>query len=183
MANGVCIRLYDEADFLARPRFTTPEVLRSSLAAVILRMKSLGLDAIEDFPFLDAPPGKAIADGYQLLTELGAVDGRNALTPLGRELARLPLDPRIGRMILEARSREALTEVLIIAAALSVQDPRERPAEAQLAAAAKPSVASPSADEHALLERIDALEARMHDALERGRVGGGDRLQPLRHQR
>ncbi|MBN2691219.1 MAG: ATP-dependent RNA helicase HrpA [Burkholderiaceae bacterium] len=134
VANGVCIRLYEEADFIARPRFTLPEVLRSSLAAVILRMKSLGLDAIEDFPFIDAPPGKAIADGYQLLTELGAVDERNALTPLGQELARLPLDPRIGRMILEARSREALTEVLIIAAALSVQDPRERPAEAQQAA-------------------------------------------------
>ena len=134
VANGVCIRLFDEADFNSRPRFTTPEVLRSSLAAVILRMKSLGLDAIEDFPFIDAPPGKAIADGYQLLTELGAVDERNALTPLGRELARLPLDPRIGRMILEARSREALTEVLIIAAALSVQDPRERPADAQQAA-------------------------------------------------
>ncbi|MGA8009769.1 MAG: ATP-dependent RNA helicase HrpA [Thiomonas sp.] len=134
VANGVCIRLYEEADFIARPRFTMPEVLRSSLAAVILRMKSLGLDAIEDFPFIDAPPGKAIADGYQLLTELGAVDDRNALTPLGRQLARLPLDPRIGRMILEARSREALTEVLIIASALSVQDPRERPAEAQQAA-------------------------------------------------
>ncbi|MGC8508449.1 MAG: ATP-dependent RNA helicase HrpA [Thiomonas sp.] len=134
VANGVCIRLYDEADFLSRPRFTTPEVLRSSLAAVILRMKSLGLDAIEDFPFIDAPPGKAIADGYQLLAELGAVDARNALTPLGRELARLPLDPRIGRMILEARNRESLAEVLIIAAALSVQDPRERPAEAQQAA-------------------------------------------------
>ncbi|MGC8806325.1 MAG: ATP-dependent RNA helicase HrpA [Thiomonas sp.] len=134
VANGVCIRLYDEADFQSRPRFTTPEVLRSSLAAVILRMKSLGLDAIEDFPFIDAPPGKAIADGYQLLAELGAVDARNALTPLGRELARLPLDPRIGRMILEARNRESLAEVLIIAAALSVQDPRERPAEAQQAA-------------------------------------------------
>ncbi|MGC8702084.1 MAG: ATP-dependent RNA helicase HrpA [Thiomonas sp.] len=134
VANGVCIRLYDEADFLSRPRFTMPEVLRSSLAAVILRMKSLGLDAIEDFPFIDAPPGKAIADGYQLLAELGAVDARNALTPLGRELARLPLDPRIGRMILEARNRESLAEVLIIAAALSVQDPRERPAEAQQAA-------------------------------------------------
>ncbi|MGC9163937.1 MAG: ATP-dependent RNA helicase HrpA, partial [Thiomonas sp.] len=134
VAGGVCIRLYDEADFQSRPRFTTPEVLRSSLAAVILRMKSLGLDAIEDFPFIDPPPRKAIADGYQLLAELGAVDARNALTPLGRELARLPLDPRIGRMILEARSRESLTEVLIIAAALSVQDPRERPAEAQQAA-------------------------------------------------
>lgn len=134
VANGVCIRLYDEADFQSRPRFTTPEVLRSSLAAVILRMKSLGLDAIEDFPFIDSPPRKAIADGYQLLAELGAVDTRNALTPRGRELARLPLDPRIGRMILEARNRESLTEVLIIAAALSVQDPRERPAEAQQAA-------------------------------------------------
>jgi len=134
MANGVCIRLYDEADFQSRPRFTTPEVLRSSLAAVILRMKSLGLDAIEDFPFIDPPPRKAIADGYQLLAELGAVDARNALTALGRELAHLPLDPRIGRMILEARNRESLAEVLIIAAALSVQDPRERPVEAQQAA-------------------------------------------------
>jgi len=134
VANGVCIRLYDEAEFAERPRFTTPEIQRSSLAAVILRMKALGLDSIEQFPFIEPPPGKAIADGYQLLTELGAVDDRNALTPLGRELARLPLDPRIGRMILEARNREALTEVLIIAAALSVQDPRERPAEAQQAA-------------------------------------------------
>ncbi len=134
VANGVCIRLYDEADFAARPRFTTPEVLRSSLAAVILRMKSLGLDAIEQFPFIDPPPGKAIADGYQLLAELGAVDARNALTGLGRELASLPVDPRIGRMILEARNRQSLTEVLVIAAALSVQDPRERPAEAQQAA-------------------------------------------------
>ncbi len=134
VANGVCIRLYDEAEFAERPRFTTPEIQRSSLAAVILRMKALGLDSIEQFPFIEPPPGKAIADGYQLLTELGAVDDRNALTPLGRELARLPLDPRIGRMILEARNREALTEVLIIAAALSVQDPRERPAESQQAA-------------------------------------------------
>ncbi|WP_449371360.1 ATP-dependent RNA helicase HrpA [Thiomonas sp.] len=134
VSNGVCIRLYDEAGFAERPRFTTPEIQRSSLAAVILRMKALGLDAIEQFPFIEPPPGKAIADGYQLLTELGAVDERNALTPLGRELARLPLDPRIGRMILEARNREALNEVLIIAAALSVQDPRERPAEAQQAA-------------------------------------------------
>lgn len=134
VANGVCIRLYEETDFADRPRFTTPEILRSSLAAVILRMMALGLDAIEQFPFIEPPPRKAIADGYQLLTELGAVDDRNALTNLGRELARLPLDPRIGRMILEARNRESLTEVLIIAAALSVQDPRERPAEAQQAA-------------------------------------------------
>jgi len=134
LAGGVCIRLYDEADFAARPRFTTPEILRSSLAAVILRMKALGLDDIEHFPFIEPPSGRAIADGYQLLAELGAVDARNQLTPLGRELARLPVDPRIGRMILEARNRQALAEVLIIAAALSVQDPRERPGEAQQAA-------------------------------------------------
>ncbi|SAK79620.1 ATP-dependent helicase HrpA [Caballeronia catudaia] len=131
VADGVCIRLYDEADFQARPRFTDPEILRSSLAAVILRMKSLHLTAIETFPFIEPPPGRAIADGYQLLNELGAVDDDNALTPLGRELARLPLDPRVGRMILAARDHHALTEVLVIASALSVQDPRDRPIEAQ----------------------------------------------------
>ncbi|SAL68360.1 ATP-dependent helicase HrpA [Caballeronia choica] len=131
VADGVCIRLYDEADFQSRVRFTDPEILRSSLAAVILRMKSLHLTAIETFPFIEPPPGRAIADGYQLLNELGAVDDDNALTPLGRELARLPLDPRVGRMILAARDHQALREVLIIAAALSVQDPRDRPIEAQ----------------------------------------------------
>ncbi|MCE4542272.1 MULTISPECIES: ATP-dependent RNA helicase HrpA [unclassified Caballeronia] len=131
VADGVCIRLYDEADFQSRPRFTDPEILRSSLAAVILRMKSLHLTAIETFPFIEPPPGRAIADGYQLLNELGAVDDDNALTPLGRELARLPLDPRVGRMILAARDHHALAEVLIIASALSVQDPRDRPIEAQ----------------------------------------------------
>lgn len=131
VADGICIRLYEDSDFLARPRFGDPEILRSSLASVILRMKSLHLSAIEDFPFLEAPPGRAIADGYQLLNELGAVDDANALTPLGRELARLPLDPRVGRMILAARDQQALREVLIIASALSVQDPRDRPAEAQ----------------------------------------------------
>ncbi|WP_250434377.1 ATP-dependent RNA helicase HrpA [Caballeronia sp. ATUFL_F2_KS9A] len=131
VADGVCIRLYDEADFAARPRFTDPEILRSSLAAVILRMKSLHLTAIETFPFIEPPPGRAIADGYQLLNELGAVDDDNALTSLGRELARLPLDPRVGRMILAARDHHALAEVLIIASALSVQDPRDRPIEAQ----------------------------------------------------
>ncbi|RKP50482.1 ATP-dependent RNA helicase HrpA [Trinickia fusca] len=131
VADGICIRLYDEADFAARVRFTDPEILRSSLASVILRMKSLHLTEIETFPFIEPPPGRAIADGYQLLNELGAVDDENRLTPLGRELARLPLDPRVGRMILAARDQHALTEVLIIASALSVQDPRERPADAQ----------------------------------------------------
>jgi ATP-dependent helicase HrpA len=131
VANGICIRLYNEQDFNGRERFTTPEILRSSLAGVILRMKSLHLGTVEDFPFLEAPSGRAIADGYQLLAELGAVDEANELTPLGRELAKLPLDPRVGRMILEARDRQALEEVLVIASAMSVQDVRDRPLEAQ----------------------------------------------------
>ena len=134
VADGICIRLYDEAGFAARPKFTDPEVLRSSLAGVILRMKSLRLGAVEDFPFLEAPPRKAIADGYALLAELGAVDEGNELTATGQSLARLPLDPRVGRMILEARDRQALHEVLIIAAALSGQDVRDRPLEQQQAA-------------------------------------------------
>ena len=131
VANGICIRLYDEKDFAGRERFTDPEILRSSLAGVILRMKSLHLGVVEDFPFLDRPSGRAIADGYQLLNELGAVDEANEITPMGQELSRLPLDPRVGRMILEARSRSALDEVLVIASALSVQDVRDRPMEAQ----------------------------------------------------
>ena len=131
VANGICIRLYDEKDFLGRPRFTDPEILRSSLAGVILRMKSLHLGDVAQFPFLEAPAPRAIADGYQLLNELGAVDDANDLTPIGQELAKLPLDPRVGRMILEARSRGALEEVLVIASALSVQDVRDRPLDAQ----------------------------------------------------
>jgi ATP-dependent helicase HrpA len=134
VADGVCIRLYDEAGFAERPRFTDPEILRSSLAGVILRMKSLGLGAVEEFPFVEPPPRKAIADGYALLAELGAVDDGGALTPVGRELARLPLDPRVGRMILEARQRNALAEVLVIAAALSGQDARDRPLDQAQAA-------------------------------------------------
>jgi ATP-dependent helicase HrpA len=134
VANGICIRLYDEKDFAGRPRFTDPEILRSSLAGVILRMKSLHLGDVAQFPFIEAPSPRAIADGYQLLNELGAVDDANELTPTGAELARLPLDPRVGRMILEARTRGALDEVLIIASALSVQDVRDRPMDAQQAA-------------------------------------------------
>ena len=131
VASGICIRLYDEKDFAGRPRFTDPEILRSSLAGVILRMKSLRLGDVAQFPFIDAPSGRAIADGYQLLHELGAVDEYNELTAMGRELARLPVDPRVGRMILEARERGALSEVLVIASALSLQDVRDRPMEAQ----------------------------------------------------
>ena len=131
VANGICIRLYDEKDFNGRPRFTDPEILRSSLAGVILRMKSLHLGVVDDFPFIEAPSKRAITDGYQLLAELGAVNDANELTRTGVELAKLPLDPRVGRMILEARDRQALDEVLIIASALSVQDVRDRPMEAQ----------------------------------------------------
>ncbi|MET0321890.1 MAG: ATP-dependent RNA helicase HrpA, partial [Duganella sp.] len=134
VADGVCIRLYDEQDYLLRPKFTEPEILRSSLASVILRMKSLHLTDVESFPFIEPPLARAIADGYQLLQELGAVDEYNQLTPLGQKLAKLPLDPRVGRMILAALDNVCLSEVLIIASALSVQDPRDRPMEHQQAA-------------------------------------------------
>ena len=134
VAAGVCIRLYDEHDYLQRPKFTDPEILRSSLAAVILKMKSLKLGDVEQFPFIEPPLGRAIADGYQLLQELGAVDEARELTVLGRQLAKLPLDPRVGRMMLAGRDHDCLSEMLIVAAALSVQDPRDRPAEAQAAA-------------------------------------------------
>ena len=135
VADGICIHLYDEADFNNRSRFTDPEILRSSLAAVILRMMSLRLvDAnhrVEDFPFLEAPSSRAITDGYQLLAELGAVDDKLLLTDLGRQLARLPIDPRVGRMLADAHARGALSEVLVIASALSLQDVRERPIDMQ----------------------------------------------------
>ncbi len=134
VAAGVCIRLYDEADFNARPPFTDPEILRSSLAGVILRMKSLRLTDVESFPFIEPPPAKAISDGYALLQELGALDDDNKLTKVGEALAKLPLDPRIGRMLVAARDLGCLSEVLVIAAGLSTQDPRERPQERQQAA-------------------------------------------------
>src|ERR1700682_1488185 len=134
VAAGVCVRLYDEADFTARPRYTEPEILRSSLAAVILRMASLDLGDVASFPFPEPPSPRAIADGYQLLQELGAADLQRALTPLGRELAKLPVDPRIGRMILAARDGGCLAEMLVIASALAAPDPRERPMDKRQAA-------------------------------------------------
>ena len=134
VAAGVCVRLYDDADFGARPRYTEPEILRSSLAAVILRMASLDLGDVASFPFPEPPSPRAIADGYQLLHELGAVDGRRALTPLGRELGVLPVDPRIGRIILAARDAGCLAEMLVIASAMAVPDPRERPMDRRQAA-------------------------------------------------
>ncbi len=127
VAAGVAIRLYAEDDYNARPEYTEPEILRSSLAHVILRMKALRIGDVEDFPFLEAPTPRMIADGYQLLAELGAVDAERALTPVGWQLAKFPIDPRIARMIIAAKQESCLHEVLIIASALSVQDPRERP--------------------------------------------------------
>ncbi|GGH88662.1 ATP-dependent RNA helicase HrpA [Pseudomonas fluvialis] len=131
---GICIRLYSEEDFLARPEFTDPEILRTNLAAVILQMLHLRLGSIEDFPFIEPPDGKAISDGFNLLQELSAVNREGQLTPLGRQLARLPIDPRLGRMVLEAAKLGSLEEILIVASALSVQDPRERPMDRQQAA-------------------------------------------------
>src|SRR3954453_5024137 len=132
LSDGICIRLYGEEDFLARPRFTDPEILRTSLAAVILQMAAIDLGDVEDFPFLDPPDRRQVRDGIALLQELGALDesGRK-LTPLGRRLAQLPVDPRMGRMVLEAEKLDCAEEAIVIAAALSIQDPRERPAEQQ----------------------------------------------------
>ncbi|MEO1055905.1 MAG: ATP-dependent RNA helicase HrpA [Actinomycetota bacterium] len=127
---GVCLRLYAEDDFAERPEFTEPEILRTSLAAVILQMSSIGIDDLEGFPFLEPPDSASIRDGYRLLEELGALRGeRRGLTRVGRRLARLPIDPRLGRMILEADRHNCVREVLVIAAGLSIQDPRERPEE------------------------------------------------------
>jgi ATP-dependent helicase HrpA len=134
VAAGICIRLYSEEDFNARLAFTDPEIRRSNLAAVILRMQALGLGDVDAFPFLEAPDPRAISDGFQLLEELGAMDEARQLTPLGKQLAQLPIDPRIARMILAAQKENSLAEVLIIAAALSSQDPRERPLATQEAA-------------------------------------------------
>ena len=128
---GVCIRLFSEEDYLSRERYTPPEILRSNLANVILQTKTLGLGEIEDFPFLEPPKPEAIKDGYKTLFELGAVTQDHTLTDVGRKLSRLPVDPRIARIILAAQEENCLGEILIIASALEVQDPRERPLEKQ----------------------------------------------------
>ena len=128
-SDGICIRLYDEEEFEERPRFTDPEILRTSLASVILQMAAIGLGRIEDFPFLDPPDRRQVRDGIRLLEELGALDAAGRLTKLGRRLADLPVDPRMARMVLEAGRRGCADEVTVIAAALSIQDPRERPSD------------------------------------------------------
>ncbi|HMM47233.1 MAG TPA: ATP-dependent RNA helicase HrpA [Thiobacillaceae bacterium] len=134
VSDGVCIRLYDEADYANRPPFTDPELLRSSLAGVILRMKSLKLGEVASFPFIDPPSNRLVTDGYQLLAELHALDEQGELTRIGSQLAKLPLDPRIARMLLAAEQQRCVREVLVIASALSVQDPRDRPMERAQAA-------------------------------------------------
>ena len=134
VAEGVCYRLYGEADFQARPEFTDPEIRRSSLAGVILRMLQLGLGRIEDFPFLEAPDERAIADGWQQLAELGAIDGERRLTAIGRQMARLPVDVKLARMLVAAQAAGCLRPMLVIASFLGIQDPRERPADARGAA-------------------------------------------------
>ncbi|WP_261858355.1 ATP-dependent RNA helicase HrpA [Photobacterium sanguinicancri] len=141
---GICIRLYSEEDFLSRPEFTDPEILRTNLASVILQMTAIGLGDIQAFPFVEAPDNRNIQDGIRLLDELGAInnkatDPRKRLTQLGRQLARLPIDPRLARMVLEAPKQGALREVMIIACALSIQDPRERPSDKKQASDEKHS--------------------------------------------
>ncbi|MCZ2838286.1 ATP-dependent RNA helicase HrpA [Modestobacter sp. VKM Ac-2985] len=133
-SEGIAIRLYTEDDYDARPEYTDPEILRTNLASVLLQMASLDLGDVADFPFIDPPDSRAVADGLALLTELAALDGEGKLTETGRALAALPLDPRIARMVVEADRRGVLEEVLVIAAGLTVQDVRERPAEHQQAA-------------------------------------------------
>lgn len=134
IAEGVCIRLYDEDDFLARPPFTEPEIQRTNLASVILSMLALRLGDIEDFPFVDPPDRRFIKDGFRLLYELGAVDDRQGLTATGRRLARLPIDPRLARMLIAGAENDSLRDVLIVVSALAIQDPRDRPAEKRQAA-------------------------------------------------
>ena len=175
VAEGVAIRLFSQADYVSRPRFTEPEILRTSLASVILQMASLGLGAVEDFPFLDAPDRRAVRDGVALLVEIGALaqDRESAdaapassqyrLTGIGRDLARLPIDPRLGRMLLEAERLGCASEVLVIVAALSIQDVRERPAEHQGAAdASHARLADPHSDfiTYLNLWRYLAVQAR-----------------------
>ena len=162
-SDGICIRLYSEEDFLSRPEFTDPEILRTNLASVILQMAAIGLGDVPRFPFIDPPDARNITDGLTLLTELNAFkDGR--ITGLGRKLARLPVDPRIGRMILAADRNGCTREVLIIAAALSIQDPRERPMDAQQAADDKHRrFADPDSDFVAFLNLWDYLAERQRE--------------------
>ncbi len=170
--DGICIRLYSEEDFLERPQYTQPEIQRANLAEVILRMKAHRLGEIETFPFVNPPPPAAIQGGYLLLQELGALDDKRELTPLGRDLSRLPIDPTLGRMLIQSQQEHATRELLIIAAGLSIQDPRERPLDQKdAAAAAHKKFIDPQSDFLTLLKIWDAV----HDQWERLRTQGARR--------
>jgi ATP-dependent helicase HrpA len=170
VAAGVCYRLYSEADFLSRPRYTDPEILRASLAGVILRMLALGLGRVEDFPFLEPPDPRAVADGWQQLAELGAVDKDRQLTPVGRQMAKLPVDPKLARMLIAAARHGALREVTVIAAFLGIQDPRERPADARQAAdQAHAEFADPRSEFVGVLKLWEAYR-RAHEELTQSRL-------------
>ena len=165
---GVCIRLYDEEDFAKRPVYTPPEILRANLAEVILRMRAARLGEIETFPFIDPPPAAAIKAGYALLEEIGAIDGDRDLTNIGHRLAALPIDPTVGRMLLQARRERALDEVLVVASALGIQDPRERPLGKEAAAdAAHARFVNADSDFLTLLNIWEAV----HDEAERLPLG------------
>jgi ATP-dependent helicase HrpA len=169
IAPGICIRLYSEDDYLSRPEFTDPEILRTTLASVILQMAALGLGDVAAFPFLDPPDRRAIKDGLDLLHELGAIDPAESeptrrLTDVGRSLAQLPIDPRLGRMLLAAADNGCLREVLVVAAALSIQDPRERPTDAQQAAdALHARFADPTSDFLAYLNLWNHLQQQQRE--------------------
>lgn len=170
VSEGICYRLYSEADFLSRPRYTDPEILRASLAGVILRMLALGLGRIEDFPFLEPPDTRAVADGWQQLAELGAVDKDRKLTATGRQMARLPVDPKLARMLIAATQHGALRETTVIAAFLGIQDPRERPADArQLADQAHAEFADPKSEFAGVLKLWAAYDAA-HEELTQSKL-------------
>jgi ATP-dependent helicase HrpA len=170
VAAGICYRLYSEPDFASRPRYTDPEILRASLGGVILRMLSLGLGRVEDFPFIDPPDPRAVADGWQQLGELAAVDKERKLLPVGRQMARLPIDVKLARMLVAAQELRCLREVAIIAAFLGIQDPRERPPESRGAAdAAHAGFADPASEFAGVLNLWKAYNAA-HEELTQSKL-------------
>ncbi len=169
---GICVRLYDEDDYTARPRFTDPEILRSSLAGVILRMLSLKLGDVEKFPFVEAPGARAISDGYRRLAELTAIDDTRRLTDVGRRMAQLPIDVALARMLIESGHRGVVQEILILAAFLSIQDPRERPADARQAADQAHAVFADSRSDLIGALKLWRAHAAAHEELTQSKLRG-----------
>ena len=170
VAAGVCVRLYAQSDYLARPLYTDPEIRRSSLAGVILRMLDLGLGNIEDFPFLEPPDGRVIADGWQQLQELGAVDRERKLSPIGRQMARLPVDVKLARMLVAASDQRCLREMMVIAAFLGIADPRERPAAARPAADAAHALFNDGKSEFTSIYALWLAYREAHEALTQAKL-------------